>query len=81
MVYKQLDRAVTRLIAESHRGWSQRVLEDSICIMKIERALYGLIESAKLWYEELLVIHDFNLAIGSEALLAYIDIQRGISSN
>ena len=29
MVCKQLDRAVTRLIAESHRGWSQRVLEDS----------------------------------------------------
>ena len=43
---------MTRLIAESHRGWSQRVLEDSTCIMKIERALYGLIESAKLWYEE-----------------------------
>ena len=43
---------MTRLIAESHIGWSQRVLEDSTCIMKIERALYGLIESAKLWYEE-----------------------------
>ena len=28
------------------------MLEDSTCIMKIERALYGLIESAKLWYEE-----------------------------
>jgi len=28
------------------------VLEDSTYIMKIERALYGLIESAKLWYEE-----------------------------
>ena len=43
---------MTRLIAESHIGWCQRVLEDSTCIMKIERALYGLIESAKLWYEE-----------------------------
>jgi hypothetical protein len=29
MVYYLLDRAVTRLLAESHRGWSQRVLEDS----------------------------------------------------
>jgi hypothetical protein len=29
MVYNLLDRAVTRLIVESHRGWSQRVLEDS----------------------------------------------------
>jgi len=28
-----------------------------------------------------LAIHNFNLAIGSEALLAYIDIQRGISSD
>ena len=52
MVYYLLDRAVTMLIAESHGRWSQHVLEDSTCIMKIERALYGLIESAKLWYEE-----------------------------
>ena len=28
------------------------MLEDSTCIMKMERALYGLIESAKLWYKE-----------------------------
>jgi hypothetical protein len=29
MVYKWLDQAVTRLIAESHKGCCQRVLEDS----------------------------------------------------
>ena len=52
MVYMKLDRAVTKLIVDNHRNWSRYVLSDGSCVVKIERALYGLIESAKLWYEE-----------------------------
>jgi len=52
MVYMKLDRAVTKLIADNHPGWRRHVLSDGCCVVKIERALYGLIESAKLWYEE-----------------------------
>jgi len=52
MVYMKLDRAVTKLIVDNHRNWSRNVLFDGSCVVKIERALYGLIESAKLWYEE-----------------------------
>ena len=52
MVYMKLDRAVTKLIVNSHQHWSKHVLQDGSCVVKIERALYGLIESAKLWYEE-----------------------------
>ena len=52
MVYMRLDPAVTRLIVSHHPNWRRHVLDDGSCVVKIERALYGLIESAKLWYEE-----------------------------
>jgi hypothetical protein len=52
MVYMKLDRSVTKLIVKNHPTWRRNVLDDGTCVVKIERALYGLIESAKLWYEE-----------------------------
>ncbi len=52
MVYMRLDSAVTRLITNHDRNWKRYVMNDGSRVVKIERALYGLIESAKLWYEE-----------------------------
>ena len=48
MVYMKLDRSVTKLIVKNHPTWRRNVLDDGTCVVKIERALYGLIESAKL---------------------------------
>ncbi len=52
MVYMKLDRSVTKLIAKNHSAWRRNVLDDGTYVVKIKRAIYGLIESAKLWYEE-----------------------------
>ncbi len=43
---------MTKLIVDNHRNWSRNVLHDGSCVVKIERAIYGFIESAKLWDEE-----------------------------
>ncbi len=61
MVYMKLDRAVTKLIVGKNCNWSRNVLHDGSCVVKIERALYGLIESVKLWHEE---FTDFLKSIG-----------------
>ncbi len=47
MVYMRLDPVVTRLIVGRHQNWRRRVLNGGSCVVKIERALYRLIEFAK----------------------------------
>jgi hypothetical protein len=51
-VYMRLDAANTALLVEVMPKWQRYVGKNGTIVVQLERALYGLIESAKLWYEE-----------------------------
>ena len=47
------DRYTTRLIVESMPEYTSFVRPNGTMILKVEKAMYGLVESAWLWYKEL----------------------------
>ena len=47
------DRYTTKLIAESMPEYTDFVRPNGTMILKVEKAMYGLVESACLWYKEL----------------------------
>ena len=47
------DRYTTRLIVETMPEYSNFVRPNGTMILKVEKAMYGLVESAWLWYKEL----------------------------
>jgi hypothetical protein len=51
-VHMHMDAADTALLLEVKPEWRRYVGKYGIIVVQLERALYGLIESAKLWYEE-----------------------------
>ncbi len=51
-VHTRMDAANTALLVEVKPEWRQYVGKNGTIVVQLERALYGLIESAKLWYEE-----------------------------
>ncbi len=44
--------AANTLLVEVKPEWRRYVGKNDTIVVQLERALYGLIESAKLWYEE-----------------------------
>ena len=51
-VYIIADRYVTRLIVESMPEYQNFVRPNGTMILKVKKAMYGLVESAWLWYKE-----------------------------
>ncbi len=51
-VHMRMDAANTALLVEVKPEWRRYVGKDGAIVVQLERALYGLIESAKLLYEE-----------------------------
>jgi hypothetical protein len=51
-VHMHIDAANTALLPEIKPEWPRYVGENGTIAVQLERALYGLIEIAKLWYEE-----------------------------
>ena len=49
----RLDKKITELLQLLDPSFRQYVREDGTSIVELKRALYGLIQSAKLWYDEL----------------------------
>jgi hypothetical protein len=52
-VYMRLDRTTSMLMIEIDKDWKRYMSDDGVIIVEVVRALYGLIESAKLWYDEI----------------------------
>jgi hypothetical protein len=52
-VHITLDVIETAILVVLHREYSEFVRPDGRMVVKITNALYGLIESAKLWYQEI----------------------------
>lgn len=46
-----LDKVMTRFLLEIAPEYSKFVRPDGTCIVELDRALYGTVEAAKLWYD------------------------------
>lgn len=51
--YLLLDRVTTQLLVDNYSEWKKYVLPNGNSCVEALRAFYGLIESAKLWHEEI----------------------------
>jgi hypothetical protein len=52
-VFMLLDESLASMAAEWIPGVVDYIREDGKLVVKVERAMYGLIQSARLWYDEL----------------------------
>jgi hypothetical protein len=52
-VYMMLDRSMTTMCNDWMPDMKEYIREDGKLIVKLDKALYGLIQSARLWYNEL----------------------------
>ena len=50
-LFMKLDRVCTNILCQVDPTYKGFVLSDSTCRVKLNKALYGFIESAKLWYD------------------------------
>ena len=49
----KLDKIITSILCTMDTNWRQYVLTDGTSVAELQGALYGLIESAYLWYDEI----------------------------
>jgi hypothetical protein len=72
-VFLQLDRKMTELAVgymPELEDWVRR--EDQTIFVRVDKAMYGLIQSPKLWYKELtqcLMSHGFKICKSDECIL------------
>jgi hypothetical protein len=52
-VYVRLDRVMTKFLLELDSSYSKFVNADGTCVVQLDKALYGTLEAAKLWYDNL----------------------------
>jgi hypothetical protein len=52
-VYMRLNKFETSVLVKIEPTYSKFVLENGTCIVRLKRALYGCVESARMWYEKL----------------------------
>jgi hypothetical protein len=50
-VFMKLDKQCTEICAALDPTYEQYILADGTCLVQLDRALYGCIESSKLWYD------------------------------
>ena len=53
LVHVQLDKVMTGFLVEIDPSYEPYVREDGTCIAQLDKALYGTIEAAKLWYDNI----------------------------
>ena len=69
--YVRMDKNTTFLVTEAYPDYSYLVLDDGTLICRVHKALYGLVESASLWYRD---VTKTLLAIGYNIL----DADKGV---
>ena len=52
-VLMRLNKFETKVLIAIDPSFKQYVLKNGTCVVKLKRALYGCVESARLWYEKL----------------------------
>ena len=52
-VHVRLDKIMTQFLLELDPSYQEFVCQDGTCVVKLDKALYGTIEAAKLWYDNL----------------------------
>ena len=52
-VHMRLDKNLAALLVTVDKSYEEYLEKDDTMLVKLNRALYGLVESAKLWYEHL----------------------------
>jgi hypothetical protein len=71
-VYMYLDKGMTNMCVNWMPHFKENVREDGKLYVKVDKAMYGLIQSAKLWYKELtghLMKHGFRKCKSDECVL------------
>jgi len=53
IVHVQLDKIMTGFLVEIDPPYAAFVREDGTCVVQLDKALYGTIEAAKLWYDNI----------------------------
>ena len=70
-VFIVADNHTSELIAEAHPEYANYIMPDGKMILKVKKAMYGLVESAWLWYKELekhLTSIGYNVSTSDRAL-------------
>jgi len=62
-VYMKLDKICTTILCDIDSSYKEFVLPDGTCNVKLKKALYGCVESARLWYNR---ISEFLIKLGYE---------------
>ena len=52
-VHMRLDKTLTRVLTQLDPTYTKYVRRDGTVVVKLDKALYGCVEAAKLWYEDL----------------------------
>ena len=52
-VHVQLDKVMTQFLVELEPKYAEFVRDDGTCVVELDKALYGTIEAAKLWYDNI----------------------------
>ena len=53
LVHVRLDKIMTGFLVEIAPEFSEFVNEDGSCVVELDKALYGTLEAAKLWYDNI----------------------------
>ena len=53
IVHVQLDKVMTQFLVELDPTYAEFVRDDGTCVVELDKALYGTIEAAKLWYDNI----------------------------
>jgi hypothetical protein len=53
MVLMRLNKFLTSVLVEIDPSYEQFVTKNGTCVVKLNKALYGCVESARLWYDKL----------------------------
>ena len=52
-VHVQLDKLMTAFLVQLDPSYAAFVRDDGTCVVELDKALYGTIEAAKLWYDNI----------------------------
>ena len=53
VVYMRLNKQLTAALIQIDATYNKYMHKNGTCIVKLKKALYGCVESAKLWYDKL----------------------------
>jgi hypothetical protein len=78
-LHMKIDATLASILCEIDSSYKDYLLKDGSLIVKLERALYGCIESAKLWYELLAkTLMEYGLVRSNYDPCLFYDLEREI---